>query len=115
MKILKLGTKVRVIEDDSDNFKPGDILTIAETDRVYGENMYFFEEDNGDCGLYFYEVEPLTKHKYVLSSSHFDSKEEALEKLREWEEDGTLEEETKVYKVSKIYEVVNELSLEEME
>ena len=41
--------------------------------------------------------------KFVLSSSDFDTIKEAEKKIDEWHNSGTLESDTKLYKVTEVY------------
>jgi len=50
--------------------------------------------------------------KYVISSSVFDSKDEALEQLQAWLDRDNLDEDAKVYEVKKVYKPVLELEEE---
>lgn len=40
---------------------------------------------------------------YVISSTEFDTLAEAGEQIKDWAEEGTLDEDARVYKVSKVY------------
>jgi len=52
--------------------------------------------------------------KYVISSAEFRSKKKALEQIIEWEADGTLDPNAKVYLIKKTFEPVTivEIKLE---
>ena len=46
----------------------------------------------------------MKKEKFVLSSSSFASKAEAEKKIQRWQDEGTLNSNTKLYKVVEVYE-----------
>lgn len=52
---------------------------------------------------------------YVISSTEFDTKREAIEQLEEWGEAGDLDNDARVYKVSKSYMPIVEIDLVEFE
>ena len=43
--------------------------------------------------------------KFVLSASEFDDIKSAEEQVREWQENGTLKGDTKLYVVSEVYDL----------
>lgn len=42
--------------------------------------------------------------KYVISSTEFESKDEAMAQIAEWAEDGTLDSRARVYEVKRTYQ-----------
>ena len=53
--------------------------------------------------------------KYVISSSEFKSKKEALERIQDWDVLGTLDPNARVYSVKDIFEPVVKIELEKVE
>lgn len=44
------------------------------------------------------------KKKFVISSTEFDTKDEAIAQIAEWDEDGTLDSRARVYEVKRTYQ-----------
>ena len=51
--------------------------------------------------------------KYVISSARFATKKQAIKQLEEWNEEERLDENARVYKVSKSFKPISKIELKE--